>query len=307
MEHQQRTASDWLWLASLVLMWGSAFIAIKLAVETISPFWAVALRMIIASALMIAFAKWQNIRLPQGTREWGAMIFLGSIGTAIPFILISYAAPYVPSAIAGLMMATIPFQILLFSLVFLPEEKATPVRVLSLTIGFAGVALIIYGSENFSAADNIALLPFVLLILATTGYATNGIISRRMIDMPAMTKSYGSILVSTVVAIIGAFVFEPLPTSMTWSAFGGVAYLAIFSTWAGTVVYYRLVDRTSVAFCSQTSYLIPIVAVALGALIFGEQLTPIQLVGFCAIIFGILIAEGILKRKKRRRFPTPPA
>ena len=88
---------------------------------------------------------------------------------------------------------------------------------------------------------------------------------------------------------------------------GGAAYLAIFSTWAGTVVYYRLVDRTSVAFCSQTSYLIPIVAVALGALIFGEQLSPIQLVGFFAIIFGILIAEGILKRKKRRRLPTPPA
>jgi len=307
MDQQTRTASDWLWLASLVLMWGSAFIAIKVAVDSITPLWLVAIRMIMASALMIAFAKWQKIRLPSGWREWRAMIFLGSIGTAIPFILISYAAPYVPSAIAGLMMATIPFQILLFSLVFLPEEKATPVRILSLVIGFVGVALVIFGSEKFASADNLALLPFVLLILATTGYATNGIISRRMIDMPAMTKSYGAILVSSVVAILGALLFEPMPTNMTWPAFGGAAYLAIFSTWAGTVVYYRLVDRTSVAFCSQTSYLIPIVAVALGALIFGEQLSPIQLVGFFAIIFGILIAEGILKRKKRRRLPTPPA
>jgi drug/metabolite transporter (DMT)-like permease len=307
MEPQQRTASDWLWLATLVLMWGSAFIAIKLAVEAITPLWLVAIRMIIASSLMIAFAKWQNIRLPKGLREWGAMVLLGSIGTAIPFILISFAAPYVPSAIAGLMMATIPFQILLFSLVFLPEEKVTSVRLLSLVIGFAGVALVILGSPSFAADGSLALLPFVLLILATTGYATNGIISRRMIDMPAMTKSYGSILVSTVIAILGALLFEPMPTSMTWTAFSGAAYLAIFSTWAGTVVYYRLVDRTSVAFTSQTSYLIPIVAVALGALIFGEQLSPIQLVGFCAIIFGILIAEVILKRKKRRRFPTPPA
>ena len=304
---QQRTASDWLWLALLVLMWGSAFIAIKIAVETITPLWLVALRMMIASSLMIAFAKWQNIRLPKGWHEWRAMIFLGTVGTAIPFILISYAAPYVPSAIAGLMMATIPFQILLFSLVFLPEEKVTPVRVLSLGIGFAGVAFVIFGRPAATTETGLSLLPFVLLILATTGYATNGIVSRRMIDMPAMTKSYGTILVSTIMTIGAAILFEPFPTSMSMPSVGGAVYLAVFSTWAGTVVYYRLVDRTSVAFCSQTSYLIPIVAVALGAMVFGEQLAPLQLVGFCAIIFGILIAEGILKRKKRRRFPTPPA
>jgi len=307
MESQQRTASDWIWLASLVFMWGSAFIAIKIAVEHLGPLWLVTIRLIIASACMIAFAKWQSIRLPKGWREWKAMLFLGSFGTAVPFILISYAAPFVPSAIAGLMMATIPFQVLLFSLIFLKEEKATSVRILSLIIGFAGVAAIIAGSGDTQQSQSIVIVPFVLLIIATTGYATNGIISRRMIDMPAMTKSYGTILVATGTATIGAILFEPLPTSISWEGWASAAYLAVIPTWAATVVYYRLVDRTSAAFCTQPSYLIPIVAVVLGAIIFGEQLSPMQFGGFFAIIFGLLIAEGILKRRKRRRLPTPPA
>lgn len=307
MDQQQRSASDWLWLASLVFMWGSAFIAIKVAVEHLGPLWLVTIRLIIASTCMIIFAKWQNIRLPTGWREWRAMIFLGSFGTAIPFILISFAAPYIPSAIAGLMMATIPFQVLLFSLVFLPEEKATPVRLLSLIIGFLGVAAIIVGSGKHNDNQAIVILPFILLIIATTGYATNGIISRRMIDMPAMTKSYGTILVATATAIIGAILFEPMPTAISWQGWVSAAYLAIIPTWAATIVYYRLVDRTSAAFCTQTSYLIPIVAVVLGAIIFQEQLSPIQFAGFFAIIFGLLIAEGILKKRKRRRLPTPPA
>ncbi|MCZ4273660.1 EamA family transporter [Maritalea porphyrae] len=307
MENEQRAASDWLWLASLVFMWGSAFIAIKVAVEHLSPLWLVAIRLVIASICMFIFAKWQNIRLPNSWREWRAMLFLGSFGTAIPFILVSYAAPYVPSAIAGLMMATIPFQVLLFSLVFLPEEKATPVRLLSLIIGFLGVAAIIAGSGKHNDTQTILILPFVLLIIATTGYATNGIISRRMIDMPAMTKSYGTILVATGTAILGAILFEPIPTSISWQGWASTAYLAIIPTWVATIVYYRLVDKTSAAFCTQTSYLIPIVAVVLGAIIFQEQLSPIQFAGFFAIIFGLLIAEGILKKRKRRRLPTPPA
>lgn len=306
MENQPRTAADWLWLASLVFVWGSAFVAIKISVDYVGPYWLVAIRLIIASSCMIAFAKWQKIRLPKGWREWRAMLFLGSLGTAIPFILISFAAPHVPSAISGLMMATIPFQVLLFSLVFLTEEKATPVRVLSLIIGFAGVTAIILGSPGEAQGFEFALLPFVFLLLATTGYATNGIISRRMIDMPAMTKSYGTILVATGTALICAVFLEPVPTHIEWQGWVSTVYLAVGPTWAATIVYYRLVDKTSVAFSSQPSFLIPIVAVVFGAIIFGEQLTPIQFGGFFAIIFGLIIAESNKRKRKRRRMPTSP-
>ena len=306
MDPQQRTASDWLGLASLVFMWGSSFVAIKVAVDHMGPMWLVSIRLVIAAICMIAFARWQKIRLPQGWREWRAMLFLGSFGTAVPFILISYAVPYVPSAVAALMMATIPFQVLLFSLVFLPEEKATAVRLLSLFIGFAGVTAIIVGSASAKPDVGISFIPFALLILATSGYASNGIVSRRMLEMPAMTKSYGTLLVATGTAILCALIFEPIPANISWQGWTSAAYLAIVPTWAATIVYYRLVDKTSAAFCAQTSYLIPIVAIALGAMAFSEQLSPLQFAGFFAIIFGLLIAEGVIKRKRRHRIPTPP-
>ncbi|WP_424983733.1 DMT family transporter [Maritalea sp. S77] len=310
MTTQSRTFGDWIFLLLLVLIWGSSFTAIKFAIEFFTPFWIAAIRLTIAAILMILFAIWRRVPLPKGKKQWLACAIMGGLGTAMPFMLINYASQFVSSSIAGLMMATVPIQVMLLSLIFLPAEKATPIRLLGLFCGFLGVAGVILGngSEEATAAA-FSLLPFALLVIATTGYASNGMISRNVLEMPAMTKSLGVLFFAAITATICALIFEPLPQAVPWSGWSTVIYLAILPTWATTIILYRLLDNTTAAFVAQSNYLIPAASIVFGAVLFGERLTVLQFVGFGLILFGVAVSEGVIRRrrKKKRQYPPPPS
>ena len=136
---------DWILLFILVVTWGASFVAIKIAIADILPGWLAAIRLIIAAALMVAFARIMNIRPPKGHYEWVIAAVLGIIGTALPFALINWASLYVPSGIAGLMMATNPMLVLLLAIIVLPDEQPTLTRVIGLLIGFTGGVLVVVG------------------------------------------------------------------------------------------------------------------------------------------------------------------
>lgn len=310
MTTQSRTIGDWIFLLFLVLVWGSSFATIKFAIDYFTPFWIAAIRLTIAAILMILFAFWRGVRLPKGKKQWLACAFMGSLGTAMPFMLINFASQYIPSSIAGLMMATVPIQVMLLSLIFLPAEKATPIRLLGLLCGFLGVAAVILGNgAEETAAAAFSLLPFILLVIATGGYASNGMISRNVLEMPAMTKSLGVLIFASITATLCALIFEPLPQSVPISGWSAVIYLAILPTWATTIVLYRLLDNTTAAFVAQSNYLIPAASIIFGAILFGERLAALQFVGFGLILFGVAVSEGVIRRrrKKKRQYPPPPS
>jgi drug/metabolite transporter (DMT)-like permease len=310
MTTQSRTLADWIFLLLLVLIWGSSFATIKFSIEFFTPFWIAAIRLTIAAILMILFAFWRRIPLPKGKKQWLACAIMGGFGTAMPFMLINYASQFVPSSIAGLMMATVPIQVMLLSLIFLPAEKATPIRLLGLFCGFLGVAGVILGNgSEETAAAAFSLLPFILLVIATTGYASNGMISRNVLEMPAMTKSLGVLFFAAITAMLCALIFEPIPQGVPWSGWSAVIYLAILPTWATTIILYRLLDNTSAAFVAQSNYLIPAASIIFGVVLFGERLAPLQFVGFGLILFGVAVSEGVIRRrrKKKRQYPPPPS
>lgn len=310
MSQQSRTLGDWILLLFLVLVWGSSFVSIKYIVEYISPIWIAAMRLIIAAILMGLFAFWRKIRLPNTKKEWIACAAMGVLGTALPFMLINHATQFLPSSIAGLMMATVPIQVMLLSLIFLPEEKATPLRILGLVAGFLGVAAVILGNKNQEAATAaFSILPFILLIMATSGYASNSLISRRVLDMPAMTKSLGVLIFAALSATFCALIFEPVPNTPNLGAWAALLYLALLPTWATTIVLYALLDRTSAAFVASSNYFIPAASIIFGTVLFKEQLSIPQFIGFGVILLGVGISEGVIRprKRKKRQYPPPPS
>jgi len=300
---------DWLLLIVLVVTWGASFVAIKIAILDIGPAWLAAFRLLIATFLMFVFARLTNVRLPRGKKEWLIATVLGVIGTTLPFALIGWASFYVPSGIAGLMMATNPMMVLILAIVFLPQERPSRARIAGLLIGFSGVALVIggrSGSLEFDHGKNAdllfgldaTLLAFMALLAGALGYAINNVVSRRAKDMPHATRGYGALLTATPAAILIAFFSEPLPAVFSLSSLGATFYLAIFPTWVATIILYRLIDNTSSAFVAQSNYLVPATAILLGAIILNESLTTMQYAGFVTILAGISIAEGVFLRSK---------
>jgi len=301
---------DWILLFFLVVTWGASFVAIKIAILDISPAWLAAFRLFIATFLMLVFARMTNIRLPRGKREWLISSVLGVIGTTLPFALIGWASLYVPSGIAGLMMATNPMLVLILAIMFLPRERPTAGRMVGLLLGFAGVALVIGGrsgtlefeqnqSANWLPGIDVTLLAFAALLAGALGYAINNVVSRRAVDMPHATCGYGALITATPAAILIAVFSEPLPTVFSVSSLGATLYLAILPTWAATLIYYRLIAQTSSAFVAQSNYLVPATAILLGAVILGETLSAMQYAGFVTILLGIGIAEGVFERRTK--------
>ncbi len=298
---------DWILLFVLVVTWGASFTAIKVAITDITPAWLAAFRLIIATVLMAVFARVAGIRPPKGSHEWMIAAILGVIGTALPFIFISWASLYVPSGIAGLMMATNPMLVLLLAILFLPDEQPTLMRLTGLLVGFTGVALVIVGRPGaleqgaLDIGPDFSLLAFAALVLAALGYAINNVAGRRATSMPHTTRGYGALLTAAPAATILALFLEPFPIQVSLQSAGATLYLAILPTWIATLILYRLIAQTSAGFVAQSNYLVPATAILLGALMLGETLGTLQYVGFAAILLGIAIAENVIQFKRAKR------
>lgn len=300
--------TSWLFLILLVIIWGASFAAIKIAIVDIGPAWLAAVRLVIATLLMIGYAKIVNIRPPQGAYEWRIALILGIVGTSAPFALIGWASLFVPSGIAGLMMATNPMLVLILAIVLLPEEPPTWPRILGLTIGFIGVALVIMGRTLAPQTDistpqlDFSLIAYGALLLGALGYAINNVVSRRATSIPHATRGYGALLTATPAAIIFAALSEELPniSNFHMESVSAIIYLAILPTWIATLLLYQLIAQTSSSFVALSNYLVPATAIILGALMLGEQLTILQYMGFGAILIGISVSQGLLRRKAKK-------
>ena len=301
--------SNWILLILLVVIWGASFVAIKIAIIDIGPAWLAAARLGLATLLMIIYTKIFKIRPPKGAYEWGIASILGIIGTTLPFTLIGWASMYVPSGIAGLMMATNPMLVLLLAIVLLPEEPPTWPRTIGLVIGFMGVAFVIMGRTlpQPVTADmpqmDFSLIAYGALLLGTLGYAINNVVSRRATSMPHATRGYGALLTATPTAIIFATLSEGFPNVFNFQMESTLAiiYLGVLPTWIATLILYQLIAQTSSSFVALSNYLVPATAIILGALILGEQLTTLQYLGFGAILVGIGVSQGLIKGKRKAR------
>ena len=99
-----RTPRHWYILATLVVLWGTSFASSKIAVETISPLWVVALRISIGAVLMLAYLAYRRDRLSRTFQHWLWFLWLAVLGTVLPFTLISWGVRHIPSGVAGILM-----------------------------------------------------------------------------------------------------------------------------------------------------------------------------------------------------------
>lgn len=301
-----RTAINWLALISMVLIWGLSFSMMKLSLEAIGPYWMAVTRVGIAIIIVGAICVVVKERLPRGWREWWAVSLFGLASNSVPFILIGWASQYVPSGTAGLMMATSPILVMLISIVALPEEKATLFRIIGLIVGFIGAGMVIAGRDATMAAfmpTSNSIWPYIALLGGATCYALSTIIGRRFLDLPLMTRSLGALITGGVVVLVGAVLWEPLPTALPPEIYASLLYLGVFPTALTTIGVLWLLGRSSASFVAQSNYLVPVAAVVFGAIIFSERLGWMQYAGMAIILCGIAITY----RLRHRRHQVPQA
>ena len=270
----QRTAGDWFRLASLVAIWGTAFLFIDLAVATLPPATLVAMRVVVAAAVLLALLPTLGLRLPPLGPVWLRFTLLAAVGNAIPFFLISWGQTRVASGLAGLLMAINPLTTLVLAHFFVPGEGITRARASGFAVGFLGVVVLTGPAALASLGGQASALAHQAAILAgATCYAINTILARRMPPMQPIVSAAGTLTMASAIMIPASLALDaPWRLEPTAGSVAAGVWLGLVPTGLATVLYFRIVSSAGPTFLTLSNYPIPVVALLTGAVVLAEPL-----------------------------------
>ena len=306
MIHNVMNRGEWGILLALALIWGAAFIFIKVAVTHVDPLTYVWLRLSIAAAALWLLLRWRGERLKLPLAIWGAILVLALFNNMIPFVLFGWGQQRITSGLASILNTTTPIWGVIVAHLWTRDERMTPAKVIGVLVGFAGVATMI-GPDLLLNGDGTGLAQLACLTAALC-YALAGVWARRF-----RTLGVTPIKVAAGQLIVGAFVMapialaidqpwlRPLPPLEAWAA---IIALALFCTALGYILYFKLIETAGATNALLVTLLVPPTAILLGGLIFGERLTGGQFAGFAIIALGLAVIDGRLLAPFRKKAPA---
>ena len=297
---------SWAMLLLLSILWGGSFFFIDVAVDTIGPFTLVLLRTGIAAAVLLLLLAATGRPMPFERRTLAPFLILGLLNNVVPFSLFAWGQQHIASGLASILNATSPLWAVLVAHLFTADEKATPLKLLGVAIGFSGVALMI-GGDLLLDLGGANILAQLACLAATLCYALAGVHARRFrrMGVPPITVSAGQLCASALVTLPLALIFEPpwraaAPAAMAWAA---VVALALVCTAFAYILYFRLIDKAGATNAILVTFLIPATAILLGALLLGETLALRHFLGMGLIGFGLAAIDGRLLSRRPGRWP----
>ena len=310
----QATLFDWSLLAIVVMLGGSAFAMIRVAIETVPPAVVAISRLWIGALFLYVVMRLAGRRFPpliqnvhgrlRLRRSWGSMIAVGASGYLFPFFLFPWAQQYVESGLAGIYMAFMPLWTLGLAFLF-AGEGIDRRKLIGFAMGFAGV-LILMGPEVLSGVANSNMLAQAGLLLATFCYAVSTVFARRAAPIRPRVFAAGVVLSSAVLATPMLFFTDLNPAQWSPAAIASVIGLGVGPTGFAAVLIIIMIRRAGAGFMSLVNYVTPLWAVAVGAILFGERLEANALIALGVILAGVAISQGRLSLKRKSAAPLPP-
>ena len=301
----QMGAREWAMLVLLSILWGGAFFLIDVAVETVPPFTLVFLRVTIAAAVLLVVLRATGRPWPFERRTILPFLTLALLNNIVPFTLFAWGQQQIASGLASILNATTPLWAVLVAHFLTADEKATPLKVAGVAIGFAGVAVMIGGDFllDIAGAD---LLAQLACLVATLSYALAGVHARRFRQMgiSPIGVSAGALGAAVPVMLVLVLAFEPtsLGTIPPGGAIAAILAPALFSTALAFILYFQLIESAGATNAILVTFLIPITAILLGATLLGEVLATRHFVGMALIAAGLALIDG--RVFAHRRSPT---
>jgi drug/metabolite transporter (DMT)-like permease len=295
------SGSDWFLLIALSLLWGGAFFFNKITLIEMPPLTIAFGRVGIAAIILIAVARAMDVSLVEPLRAWPAFLLLGLLHNVLPFSLILWGQTHIASGLASILNATTPLFTVLVAHAATRDDRLTAARVVGLLAGFIGVVAMIRPDIHQALDANVAA-EFACL-LAAFMYGIAGVYARRFRAIAPLVVSAGQlsasnlILLPAVVLIDRPWALSP-PSVNAWLA---LLALAALSTALAFVIYFRILGRAGATNALLVTFLVPVPAILLDALILGERLAPHHFAGMATIMAGLAAIDERVARLITRR------
>ncbi|MGD8455785.1 MAG: EamA family transporter [Anaerolineales bacterium] len=287
-------------LAVVYIVWGSTYLAIRVAVREGSgfpPFIMGFLRVWTAGLILLIWAWLRKRRVKPTPAEWGTLVGSGLLLWTAANGLVIWAEVRADSGLTALLVASMPIWAAIIE-AFLDRKLPSPLLIISLLVGFIGIGFL--AAPNLTSGVRAELLSTIALIIAPLCWALGSVLqARRPVALTPQVNSAYQMLVGSVGFFILAFfiVREPLPTPNqdAWLAW---AYLVVFGSLLAYTSYVTVLGMLPINIVMTYAYVNPLIAVILGYLILQEEITTWTIGGMVFVLLGV---AGVFRDRYRNR------
>lgn len=303
---QTKSVRSWLPSYLLVaLIWGFTFYFIMIGLEAFTPVGIAFTRIVFGAATLVILSLVTKTPLPPKW-AWKYLFIVSLLWGSIPWILFAYAETRVSSSLAGIINGATPLMTLLAILLVFPEEKPTKQRILGLFVGFIGV-LVVIGIWDTGKAENgagIDLIGVGAIILAISCYGFAFPYARRYLTGPTVREPLAPISLATGILLLGLVITGPIViftgitnAEMTAGPLLAMMALGVLGSGFAYALNFKVVTEADATTASTVTYITPVVAVIVGAILLNEHITWNQPVGALLVVLGAATAQGLIRRR----------
>lgn len=295
----------WLGLATVYLVWGSTYLAIRVMVETVPPLLGAGARFLLAGVGLYLFllARFGWARVRAGRRELAGAALVGVLLPAGGNGLVTVAEQDIPSALAALIIASIPLWVVLLRRA--SGERIAGMTGLGVGLGFAGVAVLMLPGNQPAGATAIG---YALMVIAAVSWATGSFLSGRLglpsdpLVSTALQMTFGGVALAIAGLALGELPDVRLG-AVSGNSLAAFLYLVFIGSLVAYTAYVWLLQNVAVSKVATYAYVNPVVAVVLGWAILSESISATTLIGATVIVASVALVVG--QESGPRRAPAP--
>ncbi|WP_323008154.1 DMT family transporter [Pseudorhodobacter sp.] len=282
------TRRDWLSILFLGVIWGGTFMVVSFALQGYGPVTVATARVVLGAVALAALAAAMGRSLPAwDARLWAYLVPIGLLGSTLPFTLLSWGQSHVPSAFAGLSMASVPLFVLPLAYL-LSAETLTKHKAMGFGLGFIGT-LILLGPEILTGGA--LLMPRLACIAAALCYAFSSILTRRCPKIDPITLAATSLVIGAIPLIPLMLLTEGFPTWQGTTPGTAIVLLGLIPTALAAYLRVSVIRSAGSGFMTLTSYQVPVWSVIFGGLVLGETLPLRFFAALLLILAGLLLSQ----------------
>lgn len=305
-----RGAPIWIGLLVLYLVWGSTYLGIAIAVETIPPFLMAAVRFFLAGLILLTWSIAREGRafVPPTRREWRDCAIVGSLLIGGGMGMVAFGEQTIPSGITALLIATMPVWVAILGRIFL-GERLPRVAMFGIVVGFAGVAILV-GPPAIGGTGALDPLGLAAILISPIAWASGSlfashraVLPRRPLVATGVQMVLGGLVLAVMAAITGEFAALDIGAISRESVIA-LVYLLVMGSLVAFTVYGWMLRVAPLPLVATYAYVNPIVAVVLGAIVLGETIDLRTVVAGAVIVFSVAVivtARGRMQAPRAAR------
>jgi drug/metabolite transporter (DMT)-like permease len=289
------------------VLWGSTYLAIRIAVEHLTPLTMGGLRFIVAGLLMLGFRAARGHRIGVGRSDLLRLTFIGFLLLVSSNVVLGWGELYIPTSLAALLVAVIPLWFLLLERITHSTDRLPARGIAGIALGVAGVAVLLWpdltGQSGFGGRQ---LFGAFLVLFASVSWAVGSILAKRW-QMPidpyaaaGWQMLFGGAISGALALVLGDAQRTTFTGPGAARSLWAIVYLIVAGSMVGFTAYVWLLKNVPIAKVATYAYVNPIVAMLLGCFFHGEKLDGYMLAGSVVVIVSVILVTGAKVRRKAR-------